>query len=88
MSNISKKAEKLAVAVISVLFLGWVILQNHQQNKETEQRFIQVNAALDHLNTTLEHSNALQARQVSLSEWSTGILIDTRNAVLEMGGKK
>ncbi|EQA1624776.1 hypothetical protein V5K00_RS21935 [Enterobacter asburiae] len=88
MSNISKKAEKLAVAVISVLFLGWVILQNHQQNKETEQRFIQVNAALDHLNTTLEHSNALQARQVSLSERSTGILIDTRNAVLEMGGKK
>lgn len=84
MSNRSKKAGKLAVAVISVLFLGWVIAQNQQQSRETEQHFIQVSTALNHLNASLEQNNALQARQVSLSEQSTGMLTDTRNAVLEM----
>lgn len=92
MRDIAGKAEnnkeKLAVAVISVLFLGWIIIQDHQQKRETEQQLTQINTALNRLNTALEQSNTLQARQVSLGEQSTGMLVDTRNAVLEMNARQ
>jgi len=79
-----KNVRKMVVALLTVLFLSWVVAHDYQRDNEEIRHFEQVNNALNRLNTTLEQGNALQARQVSLNEQTVGLLIDTRNAAMTL----
>lgn len=77
-----KNVKKLVVAILTVLFLSWVVVYGYLQNNKEIRQFEQVNNALNRLNTTLEQRYALQARQASLNVQIVGLLVDIRKAAM------